>query len=208
QPGVVALQLLKFNLPGDVPPQNYHLTAQVVDRRLGLALPTSTGSSDAPLGPVTIRLADKPRPVNADRLPNPVEVSPSPAIDQTGLALRGFDVDQRTLRAGDDFLVTLHWQVMHPPAQDYRLQFFLTDPHSAEVYRWSPLPPVSDQWPTGQWPADYWFQDKITLPISPQTPVGLFDLHAAWVDPAVELAPADLLDRSFRLGSLKIEPNS
>lgn len=208
QPGVLALQLLKFNLPGDLPPQNYHLTAQVVDRRIGQALPTSTGSSDAPLGPVPVRLSDKPRPVNVNRLPNPVDQSAQPAIDSTGLALRGFDVDHRTVRAGDEFLATLHWQVMQQPAQDYRLQFFLTDPHAAEVYRWSPLPPVAGQWPTSRWPADYWFQDKITLPVTAPIPVGLFDLHVAWVDPAVDLAPADLLERSFRLGSLKIEPNS
>ena len=208
QPGVVALQLLKFNLPGDLPPQRYHLIAQVVDRRLGQALPTSTGSADALLGPMTARLSDKPRPIEVNRLPNPVDLSRSPAIEMTGLALRGFEVDQRTARAGDELLVTLHWQVERQPTQNYRLQFFLTDPHSAEIYRWPPLPPVSDQWPTGQWPADYWFQDKATLPITSQAPVGLFDLHVAWVDPAVELAPADLLERSFQLGSLKIEPNS
>ncbi|MCB0194154.1 MAG: glycosyltransferase family 39 protein, partial [Anaerolineae bacterium] len=66
QPGVLALQQLTFHLPGDVPPQNYTLSASVVDRRLGQALPASNGEAEIILGDLFIQLPHQPRPINPD----------------------------------------------------------------------------------------------------------------------------------------------
>lgn len=208
QPGVLALQRLKFNLPGDVPPQSYQLAVSVVDRRLGQALPTSVENSEILMGAVIVHLPKQPRPVNPDRLPNPIELNTDRPASTTGLTLRGFNLSQRSARLDEDILATLHWQVLQQPTLNYQLQFFLIDQSGSERYRWPMLVPISGQWPTQQWPVDYWFQDKMTLPLTSQIPVGRFELYVTWVNPNIETELDELLEYSFPLGSLEIEPKS
>ncbi|NJN97167.1 MAG: hypothetical protein HC875_25270 [Anaerolineales bacterium] len=174
------LQLLLLRLPGDLPPRTYTLTAQVIDRRSGQALPAAEGEPVIRLSSVLGQLANTPRLPDPAKLPNPMQVVQSNGL-AAELALRGYDLKSSHIRSGEELTLTLHWQVLQPPPQDYRLQFFLTDEQGETVYRWPDLPPINGEWPTRQWPADYWVQDRLDLPWGADVPPGQFRLRATWV---------------------------
>jgi hypothetical protein len=204
QAGVLGLQLLTFRLPGDLPPVVYRLTVEVVDRRSGQALPTATGSPVIDLGPLPAQLAATPRPLDPTRLPNPIDLALTLASPQAqpSLRLRGYEVNPRTLRPGDALELSLHWQVTQPPPGDYQLSFFLTNEAETEaaVFRWPDQLPLGGEWPTRTWPAGYWFQDRLALPISRDIPAGHFVLVGQWVDGA-----GKAVSETFALGTIAIE---
>lgn len=186
QPGVRGAQLLILRLPGDLPPRLYRLTAQVVNRQTGRPLPTNGDSPVILLTSIPGRLAQTPRQMDPARLPNP---QPDGAALARGLALRGYRVVPAAVAPGDALAVTLHWQVLQSPDRNYRWQFLLArgpdgNP-DAPVYRWSPVEPIGGEWPATQWPAGYWVQDKVQLPVGPEIPAGDFML---WLVPVGEQA--------------------
>lgn len=192
QPGLVGLQLLTFNLPGDLAPLTYRLSVQVVNRHTGQPLPTTAGRTVISLGAVAAQLAATPRPVNSDLIPNFIEAPVQNSA--TGLALRGYHLD-----VGDDSQaeLTLHWQVIRQPAQQYRLQFKLRNGAGAVVQRWPLTEPLGGEWPTQNWPAGYWVQDKLYLPLDPALSPGPFTLSGQWLDPSGRPVSPE-----FDLGSL------
>lgn len=211
QPGVLGRQLLTLRLPGDLPLRVYHLTLEVVDRNSGRSLPDTTGETVFTLGQLPAQLAASPRIMDVGRLPNPVAAGePARAYPAGGppVALRGYQLHNPFLRPGETLSLSLHWQVLARPGQDYRLLFFLApndgpDAAAAPVYAWPPLEPVGGEWPTGGWPAGYWVQDRLELPIEPDVPPGDFKLWLAW-----EAGPAAPVESgaAASLGMIHVEP--
>jgi hypothetical protein len=207
QPGVQALQLLLLRLPGDLPPRTYHLTVQVIDRRTGQALATPTGDTMILLGSLSGQLAQSPRPIDPATLPNPIQVSPATEHEIT---LRGYEVKNSTTRPGEALALTLYWQVLRQPQQNYRLEFFLVnkaDPSPEAVYRWPALEPINGEWPTSLWPANYWFQDRVSLPLGADTPLGQFNLQVAWIAedmPHSQSLSVNKISTGFELGAITI----
>ncbi len=196
QPGVQGLQLLTLRLPGDLPPRTYSLSVEVVDRRSGQALPSLSGQPVIPLLNVQGKLAATPRIIEADKLPNPIPFNPE-ARPSVPITLRGYQIAPSGAHPGAALSLTLHWQVLQQPTQDYRLAFTLlkhVDGAEQVVYRWTPLQPIGGEWPTGQWPAGYWVQDRLNLAIAPDAPSGTFTLHLAWTTPESQLLPGFELD--------------
>ncbi len=185
QPGVQALQLLTFRLPGDLPARTYWLNLAVVDRQTGRALPAAGGQTVVPLTTVAGRLDDKPQVMDLERLPNPIREEPgaSPTQTDSSLMLRGYRLNRSSGQAGDVLPLTLHWQVLKQPQQDYMFQFFLAGEQNepVPVYRWPPVSPIGGEWPTSQWPAGYWVQDRLDLPVSSDMPAGRFKLWLSLV---------------------------
>ncbi|MBI1876984.1 MAG: hypothetical protein HYR94_01885, partial [Chloroflexi bacterium] len=204
QPGVRGLQLLVLRLPGDLPPQTYRLTAQVVDRRSGQALPTAAGESVILLGSLTGQLAQTPRIIDPATLPNPRSTVPGEGPGRE-IALRGYDIKNVSAHLGASLALTLHWQVLQPPSQNYRLEFFLANDQGQVVYRWPVLEPVNGEWPTSQWPANYWVQDRLSLPVEADAPLGQFTLRVAWIAEDTDPPQAVTLGESstgFELGKV------
>jgi len=204
QPGVQALQLLTFRLPGDLPVRTYYLTVEVVDRHAGKSLPAATGETVIPLATLPGHLADKPRTMTLERLPNPTTNLPSgisARTDRPQLALRGYQVHNSTLQPGDILQLTLHWQVLEQPQQNHKYQFLLTDEQvePSIMYSWDPIDPVGGEWPTSQWPTNYWVQDKLDLAIDPDIPAGRFNL---WVVPVASDTVQSSLARPNELKSI------
>ncbi|MBE7473787.1 MAG: glycosyltransferase family 39 protein [Anaerolineales bacterium] len=209
QPGVQGLQLLLLRLPGDLPPRPYTLTAQVIDRRSGQALPVASDERAIRLGSIMGQLAKTPRLLDPAKLPNPMQVVQSNGL-AAELALRGYDLNNSHVRPGEELALTLHWQVLQSPPQDYRLQFSLTNEQGETLYRWPALPPINGEWPTRQWPADYWVQDRFDLPLATDVPPGQFRLRAAWVaeeTPSVPAAVSGELWPGFDLGQVIVTSN-
>ena len=210
QPGVQALQLLTLRLPGDLPPRSYQLTVEVIDRQKRAALATPTGETVIPLGVLTAQLARSPRLLDPDTLPNPTMSMPSPGAVKHGaphVALRGYEIHDATLHPGETLSLTLHWQILTRPEQNYRLKFFLVadEAQTAPIYHWPSLAPVDGEWPTQKWPADYWVQDRVNLTVGPDVPTGQFNLGAAWVDESGRVFPAGSHEAGFQLGLVTIE---
>jgi hypothetical protein len=191
---------LTLRLPGDLPPRTYHLTAQVVDRHKGQALPTATGETLISLGSLKGQLAKTPRLIDPARLPNPTMFSPGEGPGRE-IVLRGYAVEDTTVQPGQSIDLTLHWQVLQPPAQNYRLEFFLVNEQVETIYPWSAVEPINGEWPTHQWPVNYWVQDRLSLPIGADTPPGQFTLYVAWVAGSTE--PSDPVEaEAFELGRI------
>lgn len=205
QPGVRGLQLLTFRLPGDLPPRTYHLSLQVVDRHRRQALPTANGKTEIPLATVVAGLDDVPHAIELERLPNPIKLDAARQKGIPELALRGYELARRTVQPGDDLLVTMHWQVLSPPQQNYRLQFYLVDRQSRVVHRWPPLEPVGGEWPTIRWPANYWVQDKANLPVSADVPHGTFNLQLRWVKESGPNLPVDKKTGDHNFGPVHVK---
>jgi 4-amino-4-deoxy-L-arabinose transferase-like glycosyltransferase len=200
QPGIIGLQLLIFHLPGDLPPRNYHLNLQMVNRQTGQPLPLIGREYEIFLGNVPIQLADTPRDVDTAWIPN--LILPDPAIgDRTGLLLRGHDLSARQLTDGDKLLLTLYWHVLRQPERDYGLHLFLENQQGQVVYSWPIIEPIGGEWPTGAWPANYWVRDMVELPVTPNVPRGRFILRARWLP----LSTGET-DAGFSLGAISILP--
>jgi len=200
QPGVQGLQLLTLRLPGDLPPRTYHLTAELVDRRTGQPLPAVTGENRIPLTTLAGQLASKPRPIERDRLPNPL--SKADLDDKSTPALRGFQLNHRKFQTGDIISMTLHWQVPRQTSENYLLVFSLQD-KQASTYRWPPVEPIGGEWPTSQWPEKYWVQDKLDLPVRPDIPSGQYTLRGQWLK--TDNTPISMEQTSFELGTVTIK---
>lgn len=211
QPGVQGLQLLTIRLPGDLPPQTYELTVEVVDRQRSQSLPTPTGETVISLTTLAGQLAKTPRVIDPEKLPNPIPVSQTEP-DSPAISLRGYKVENQIVGTNEEMALTLHWQVLKSPQQNYWLEFSLLERDEADtskmVYRWPPFEPVSGEWPTSQWPAGYWVQDKLTLPVQPDMPAGQFELHGRWLDLTTGQPPLTAAGEpfpDFELGSVTIE---
>lgn len=202
QPGIQGLQLLTLRLPGDLPARAYTLSVEVVDRHSGQALPGSSGESVIFLLTLPGQLASTPRLIEADKLPNPIPLQPE-AGSSAAITLRGYKIAHSTVHPGETLPITLHWQTLQQPAQNYRLAFMLVKDENAAtqvVYQWTPLEPIGGEWPTSRWPAGYWVQDRLKLAISPDVPAGNFTLRLAWLTPENRLLPG------FNLGQIIITP--
>ncbi len=214
QPGIQGWQLLTLRLSADLPPRAYPLTVEVIDRHKGQPLPTSTGETVVPLTTLTGHLADTPRIIDSDKLPNPIPPPDSEGVKTAELALRGYRINNATLRFADRLSLALHWQVLKQPQQNYRLIFFLVndlgDSPPVPVYQWPAIEPIGGEWPTSQWATDYWVQDKVDLLIGPDIPAGQFKLRVGLVDVETgqpsPVYPDEITLPSFELGSVTIEP--
>ncbi len=186
QPGVRAMQRLTLRLPADLPPRLFDLTVEVVDRRQRTSLPTAGGETVVTLETLPGQLAETPGQIEAERLPNPTPITatvPSAALEPQ-IALRGYQLDRRTARPSEALSLIFHWQVLQPPNHDYHLEFFLVDTENdpeTPAYALARLDPMAGEWPTSRWPAAYWLQDRLTLPIPAEVPSGSFKLRGRWM---------------------------
>jgi hypothetical protein len=98
----------------------------------------------------------------------------------------------------------LHWQVLRQPQFDDDLVFTLTDEAGRIISRWPALPPINGEWPTSQWPAAYWVQDRLDLPITSELPPGQFNLQVSWLARKTESVSFNPDPARFDLGRVTI----
>jgi hypothetical protein len=73
------------------------------------------------------------------------------------------------------------------------------------VYQWPPLEPIGGEWPTSQWPVNYWVQDKLRLPLGSDILAGSYQLRGVWLDEAGQAWLANTPEIGFELGPVVIE---
>jgi hypothetical protein len=164
-----------------------------------------------PLTTLSIPLADTPRLIEPDRLPNPIPAGAA-QLESPDLLLRGYRLDNPHVQPGDMLSLTLHWQVRQQPQQNYGLHFYLAAENALEtpLYLWPVVEPIGGEWPTSQWPAGYWVQDKVDLPVGADIPPGRYKLGVALkvpvTGPAAASQPELLGVTHFTLDSVSISP--
>ena len=167
--------------PGDTFADTYRVdmgeTAYAPDEaqvRVGLYLPNGPrleahGTDGSSLGDgvtlASVRLV--PRPGD---FPNSVRINFGDKM-----ALLGYDVDARVIRAGETFSVTLTWQALATMPADYRVFMHVTSMGGDIVAMNDGLPYTSPK-RTRFWSPGQIFQEVRSLTVALDTPAGLYDI--------------------------------
>ncbi len=91
------------------------------------------------------------------------------------LALRGFQLDQATLRPGDHLQLKVFWQSLAALTVDYTVFTQLLDQQGKLVTGWDSQP-LGGYFPTSHWPANEIVTDVVQLPVPPDLPPGDYTL--------------------------------
>lgn len=128
-----------------------------------------------PVGPLyraTAFTSPPGQPLDLSLPPLEVEVG---RVEQ--VALRGYDLMPATLRAGDSFTVTLHWQAASPLTIDYTSYVHLIDSQGNGLSQHDHQP-GGDFYPSRYWQPGEILRDQHPLPIPADTPPGTYQLRA------------------------------
>ena len=195
-------------IPAGTPPGHYELTAQVYQQAGGRTeRPLDILDAQGRAQGVEWRLAQvqvtrPPAPLEPDRL----QVS-HPVNQRLGSELRwlGFDLAAGPWQPGDDLALRLAWQVLQPPAQEWRAFVQLLDGRDAAAAAWEG-PPLPDL-PASQWQSG----DLLTTPLSLRLPAGLTDGHYRLITGLFEpisgqrLAPAGQREDYLTVATVEIK---
>jgi mannosyltransferase len=164
-----------------------------------------------PAGVLTTLLDEQARPLPVEQsfwgirlrhyaLPSGVRFSSEPrpqhpaSVNFGGdLALLGYSAAQEATPSGQSAELTLYWQALRPLSNDLRLALRLSD---AQGHTWGRFDgrPAGYGFPTNRWPAGTPFPGRVTLPIAPGTPPGLYRLEASVYPAERPDQPLDVLD--------------
>jgi len=144
-------------LPG-TPPGTYHVELILFDKETLATAPLTDGRLTLDLGTVQITPP-------GETTPPPAQYSADFAWD--GLRLTGYSLDRAEAAPGDPFLLTLIWRADTDPTADYVARLSLMDENGRAAFQLD-LPPVRDDFPTGQWAAGDWWrgQHGFRLPVN------------------------------------------
>jgi hypothetical protein len=133
-------------LPG-TPPGDYQLRLALFERDTERLVGVVGGGPDLPLGQLTIT-----RPAASL---SPAAITPQYTADTAWEALRlvGYNLDRNTAVPGDPFLLTLFWQATTSSNIDWQVRLTLQD-KTGRIVLTRQLPPVTADFPTGQWQID------------------------------------------------------
>jgi hypothetical protein len=133
----------------------------------------------------------------------------------SNLILRGYDLSSSESTPGETLWVTLHWQTIKQPQDDYIITLHLLDEAEREVTSWSGQP-VHNTYPTNQWPANANVRDPWPILLPPTLSSGQYGLRlglAGALDPTdpgqVSLGTISVVERkiSFDAPPMQFEAN-
>ncbi len=93
------------------------------------------------------------------------------------VVFRGYDLDERSVNAGQAWNLKLYWQLEQVIEQDYTVFLQLLDGSGQLVASWDSQP-LGGHFPTSQWPANEIITDVMRLPISSKLTPGDYRLIA------------------------------
>ena len=188
QPFVGAYPL---QIPPGTWPGSYRLQLVVYDKRSG-EWPLATGEPDLDLGQVDVRLAPPANP-------------PGPARFNDEIALDRADFSVSRVEQGKGFALTLLWQALRSPQDNYTLTLELVDP-TGQVWRSWQQPAETAHWQPGQQVRQL---VDIIVPAEAPPGEGALTLRASWLRPDGSPLPAKrwLIPQgeSVELGAPRIE---
>lgn len=147
-----------------------------LERPDGTALPLGSGGTRFILGQVSVAA----RPDYT--APAPPE-HPSAYTLGEFARLAGFDVTATTLHPGETLRLTLHWQAMAEPEENYKVFTHLL---SADEHVWGQHDsiPCAGGCPTSSWAEREAIADQYTLTLQPDAPLGVYRIEVGMYRPS------------------------
>jgi len=167
---------------GDIPIGAYHLEVSAADPDSEDFLPIYRDEDTSPLDKIRLGYVVVPWRGEMDR------TRPAHANFGDQVSLLGFEA-VGSLSPGDEFDVTLYWEALRPPEDDYVVFVHLLDAEGQLVASHDG-PPLGGRYPTGAWlPGDV-VPDTHRLALNPGTPTGTYQLQVGMYSwPSLERLP-------------------
>jgi 4-amino-4-deoxy-L-arabinose transferase-like glycosyltransferase len=175
QAGEQVTTFLRLDIPPDLNVNgSLDLYLDVVEPETGELLPLSQGSSR--LAALTVQ--------TRTRLFEPPPFSKlSNAQFGDDILLLGYDLDDRNGRAGGELYLTLYWQALAAPPQNYTVFNHLVDGDGRMQGQFDG-PPAGEAWLTTTWLPGEVIVDRRTIPINPDAGTAVVDLLVGLYLPA------------------------
>ena len=181
--GTIAKRVVMTTTP-DISVGAYHLDAHVVQVNSRIRLPIYQDNDASPLDRIT--LGDVVVPWHDDLALDRAKPVSASFGDQ--IRLLGFEVQDR-LSPSAEFDVTLYWEALRPPDDDYVMFVHLLDTEG-HVVGSHDGPPMNGRYATGAWRPGEVVPDVHHLVLGPDIPVGMYRLQVGvyqW--PSMERLP-------------------
>ncbi len=138
----------------------------------------SSGGTEATLSQVEIHSLS-----NSQAVPNPITFS-----FENELALAGYSLDPRSVKAGEQIVLMLYWQGLQAMSRNYTVSVQILGLANTKVGQ-------EDSWPNnGNSPTSTWvpgkiIEDEISILVSSDARPGIYDIQIVvyWVDDAEEI---------------------
>ncbi len=201
--GDVVVQAFGLSIPPDAPPLEYEVKMGMYDLVTGVRLEPSAGDVPLPERAVT----SKPFSVMKAALVPSIEELEVPreryANFDDRVMLLGCDLEPVHASAGDAVHISLYWQALAEPREDYLVSVLVTDQAGNELHEVLRTP-VDGEYPTSLWSEGQVVRDRFDLVIDPSIPVGRHRLWARLYDPGAQayLTLAESEDDRVRVGKV------
>jgi hypothetical protein len=172
----------------ELPPGRYWLAVSMFDPATQQRLSLTEGVSDSPdtffIGPLKVPL---PPPASTPTLIEPVGFGEMARL----IAL---NVNSQTIAPGESIKLTLLWQALNTPVDDYTVFVHLLDKNGNLVVG-NDAQPLNGVYPTSIWAPDEQVLDSHTLPTSDTIPAGQYQLAIGiYHQPTGQRLPVSLFD--------------
>ena len=165
----------------------------------GQRLRTPGGADNRRFGGVTVQS-------RGGSIPNPTRFN-----FENEIALRGYEMDTRTLRPGETLTLTLYWETLSDMENNYSI-FIHVQGEDGEIWARTDSWLLSDETPTAVWEVDRRMKSHHPLILDPNTPPGVYDvkigLYQSQNGQRLKLLAEDgfPLDTRLFLNKIRVEP--
>jgi 4-amino-4-deoxy-L-arabinose transferase-like glycosyltransferase len=166
-PGEQVTTYLRLDIPADFAASGeLDLHLEVVEPEAETLLPLTQGSSRL----AGLKIQTRTRLFEAPPIGNQTNAQFSDDI-----VLLGYDLDSRSGRAGGELHLTLYWQALATPPENYTVFNHLVD-RQGQMQGQFDAPPGSEAWLTATWSPGEIIIDRRVIPIRPEAAPGVADL--------------------------------
>jgi hypothetical protein len=163
---------------GIAAPAAARLAVGVYDPATGVHLKPANPQGQ-PLGLILVGRVKIAAPEGQEiEIPNPLRYTVGEVA-----SLTGFEVEPATATAGETVQVTLYWQALAAPAEDYTVFVHLLDAQGAPR-GYGDGPPVGGDYPTGLWEPGEVIVDEHAVRVDPGAPPGPYRIAVGLYRPA------------------------
>ena len=192
-PGVILPDEYRISVPATTPaPARLRVDVGVYDYASGDRLLVN-GQDYWTVGYITLTLA-----VEGD-LPHATFVN-----FQDEIALVGFDFDRRVMQPGETLALTLWWEALSAPAQDYKVFTHLVLPPES-VWAQEDDRPQDGNRRTNTWQSGERIEDHYTLTLPPDAPLGVYFVEIGLYDSKTgKRLQVEFSDKGIVLGQVRV----
>ncbi len=153
--------------PG-IPPGEYEIELQVGVAE-GQPLTTRAGVTVLSLGSLQVEVVE--RQFVVPEIAHPLHINLGDQVE-----LLGYDLESKTVQAGDSLHLRLYWRALTEMAESYTVFTHLLD-GANQVWGQKDSPPLGGQYPTTLWMAGEVVSDEYLIPVKDDAPMGEYNIE-------------------------------